>query len=308
MNKCEYCGKETSNKRYCSVHCRAKGSNLGRKQSAEHIKKRALAVAEYRETGKKKKKSTILCEFCKKKTTNKRFCSRKCLYSFLRKRVKKSPQTLYHHFLCQFCEKRFFNKKNYLEHIANDHNDKKELLIGIELLHKCPYCGKEFISGQKLGGHVVRCKKNPYKVYYKKPKGHKHSEETKKKISDSLKRYLNDNPKKLEFLCSHHFRRASYPEKFFTKVIEKEFEDKNYIKDLPVGKYRIDFAWPNKMLAIEVDGEQHFTPEAQEHDRIRDAFLREKGWTLLRIRWINFYKETQKYILLAKKFIDKSIL
>lgn len=26
---------------------------------------------------------------------------------------------------------------------------------------KCKYCGKEFDSGQKLGGHIIRCKDNP---------------------------------------------------------------------------------------------------------------------------------------------------
>ena len=30
-------------------------------------------------------------------------------------------------------------------------------------MHICKYCGKEFESGQKLGGHLIRCNQNPNK-------------------------------------------------------------------------------------------------------------------------------------------------
>lgn len=39
---------------------------------------------------------------------------------------------------------------------------------------------------------------------------------------------------------------ASYPENFFIKVIENEFEDKNYKREFNIGIYSIDFAWPHK--------------------------------------------------------------
>jgi len=42
-------------------------------------------------------------------------------------------------------------------------------------MHKCKYCGKQFPTGVKLGGHVVWCKNNPKR------------EETCKKISEKLK-------------------------------------------------------------------------------------------------------------------------
>ena len=34
---------------------------------------------------------------------------------------------------------------------------------------------------------------------------------------------------------------------------------------------------------IEIDGDAHYQEGAQEHDRIRDAFLREKGFIVLRL-------------------------
>jgi very-short-patch-repair endonuclease len=45
----------------------------------------------------------------------------------------------------------------------------------------------------------------------------------------------------------------------------------------------IDFALPDKRVAIEVDGPTHLTKEAKAHDRFKDYQLRREGWTVLRI-------------------------
>jgi hypothetical protein len=55
----------------------------------------------------------------------------------------------------------------------------------------CKYCGEYFSNPQALGGHMVSCKKNPKAEERKKrisetKKGHKHDEETKKKIRNSV--------------------------------------------------------------------------------------------------------------------------
>jgi very-short-patch-repair endonuclease len=51
----------------------------------------------------------------------------------------------------------------------------------------------------------------------------------------------------------------------------------------PVGRYRIDFAWPAKRLALEVDGPHHWRPDIAVRDVARDAYLRAHGWLVLRI-------------------------
>jgi len=99
---------------------------------------------------------------------------------------------------------------------------------------------------------------------------------------------------------------SSYPEKFFMKVIENEFEDKNYQKEFNVGIYSIDFAWPHKKIGIEIDGEQHQRFEYRERDKRKDKFLNENGWKLLRIKWNDFYHQTKEYIKQAKIFVDES--
>jgi very-short-patch-repair endonuclease len=68
--------------------------------------------------------------------------------------------------------------------------------------------------------------------------------------------------------------------------------------DLPLPKFqyvirngklfvaKVDFAYPELKLAIEVDGyEKHSSPEAFQHDRSRQNNLVELGWTILRFTW-----------------------
>lgn len=55
----------------------------------------------------------------------------------------------------------------------------------------------------------------------------------------------------------------------------------------PVGPYYVlDFYCPSARLAVEIDGGQHALPEAQAHDRRRDAWLAGKNIRMLRF-WNN---------------------
>ncbi|WP_026495806.1 endonuclease domain-containing protein [Butyrivibrio sp. WCD3002] len=49
-----------------------------------------------------------------------------------------------------------------------------------------------------------------------------------------------------------------------------------------VGNYILDFYYPKKKVAIELDGSQHFEKEGRDKDIIRDNFLKERGITVLR--------------------------
>lgn len=50
-----------------------------------------------------------------------------------------------------------------------------------------------------------------------------------------------------------------------------------------VGRYRLDFAWPDLRIALEVDGWHHLRPESAAKDARRDAALREMGWLTFRV-------------------------
>ena len=49
-----------------------------------------------------------------------------------------------------------------------------------------------------------------------------------------------------------------------------------------VGAYILDFYSPSECLAVELDGDSHFTDEAIEHDRERTAYLNALGIKVLR--------------------------
>lgn len=50
----------------------------------------------------------------------------------------------------------------------------------------------------------------------------------------------------------------------------------------PVGRYRIDLAYPHLLFGIEYDGEHHLDPRQAREDLMRQAFLTSRGWTILR--------------------------
>lgn len=50
-----------------------------------------------------------------------------------------------------------------------------------------------------------------------------------------------------------------------------------------VGRYRLDFAWPELQIALEIDGWHHRSPEGAARDAERDSWLRSKGWLVLRV-------------------------
>jgi very-short-patch-repair endonuclease len=53
-----------------------------------------------------------------------------------------------------------------------------------------------------------------------------------------------------------------------------------------IGRYEVDFLWPEHRLAVEIDGfAAHGNRRAFERDRNRDAALAAAGYTVLRITW-----------------------
>jgi len=61
-----------------------------------------------------------------------------------------------------------------------------------------------------------------------------------------------------------------------------------------VGQYEIDFAYPQLMIAIEVDGYgPHSSPKAFQSDRDRQNVLVGLGWTVLRFTWADIVKRPE---------------
>lgn len=102
-----------------------------------------------------------------------------------------------------------------------------------------------------------------------------------------------------------HRGMPSYPEEFFMEVICNEFNDKDYEYNKQFYRYKIDFAWEHKKKAIEIDGSQHEQFESiKSRDAKKDSLLRQHGWEVLRIKWLDMFHDTKKWIKIAKDFVD----
>ncbi len=141
--------------------------------------------------------------------------------------------------------------------------------------------------------------------------GKKLSIEHKKKLSEIRKKYLVEHPDKVPYLLNHYSKGDSYPEKYFKEVFEKEHIDLKF--HLQIGLYQLDFYNEDKMIYVEVDGEQHYKdPRIVESDKNRTVYLENLGWRGLRIRWAKFMKlsfiEKHKTILEIKALIESRIV
>jgi very-short-patch-repair endonuclease len=56
----------------------------------------------------------------------------------------------------------------------------------------------------------------------------------------------------------------------------------HFRRQAPEGSYFLDFVCRQSRLVVEVDGIQHSEVEQEEHDKARDAYLKERGFCVLR--------------------------
>ena len=101
------------------------------------------------------------------------------------------------------------------------------------------------------------------------------SEETKNKISYSMKKFLVNNPDMIPYKRNHSSK-ESYPEKYFNEIFKLEGLDLVY--HVQVGLYQLDFCNEPKKIDVEIDGEQHYVDDRiVEHDKLRNANLEKEG-------------------------------
>lgn len=121
-------------------------------------------------------------------------------------------------------------------------------------------------------------------------KGKHHTDESKLKLSNIRKSYLEQHPEMVPYKINHHSKQ-SYPEKYFRELFDNDEILKNFISEYKVGLYSLDFALPSLMYYIEIDGEQHYVDDRIiKHDEERNKKLSELGWKGIRIRWSDYQK------------------
>ena len=145
--------------------------------------------------------------------------------------------------------------------------------------------GKDKLSDSR----IVKLAENISRALRSLPSGYRkgHSEETKKKLSDIRKKFLELNPEKVPYVLNHRSKK-SYPEKYFAECLINYMQ---IVEQYRIRRYSLDFANPVKKRYLEIDGEQHYVDKrVVEHDKIRTQYLDSLGWVGVRIRWSEFQK------------------
>ena len=173
----------------------------------------------------------------------------------------------------------------------------------------CKYCGKEIGNKGCLVLHEKRCVKNPNRVIsktqlYKEDKDSrrdengkivirkkfKHNEITKKILSEKRKKWLSEH-------------KDAHPWKNNLKFISKPCEElKKYLRSRNISfveefepfdnvHYSLDIAWPYEKIAIEVNGNQHYTHEGKlkPYYKKRHDFLVSNGWKIIELPYSYCY-------------------
>ena len=72
-----------------------------------------------------------------------------------------------------------------------------------------------------------------------------------------------------------------------------------------LGDYIVDFFFRKSMLIIEIDGGYHDTEEQQEKDSIRQEWLEQNGYTVLRFTNDQILFDTENSINIIKKHLKQ---
>lgn len=224
-------------------------------------------------------------------------------------------------FVCPFCGKEHKTKQACSSHkgkckqnpnaVISVHSElwynaireaaKRRKVTYVTYLEICPFCKKEWRTTKSgFSSHKKYCEANPNKENCSW-KGSFHTEQTKKRISEGVKKAHDEgrgHTWQNRYLC------PSYAEKWLYEVLnnaniqyEKEKAFKGFFLDVVVG---------NKV--IEIDGEQHYDenkfPEKIERDKRKDALLKEEGFSELRLRWSEVRKDTEKAAKMIFDFLS----
>ena len=223
-----------------------------------------------------------------------RFCSKLCRDKYSGAARKGQPRKRKEPWHCDQCDQVFETRAKLYEHKHKEHDVKKAWNKGLtkDTDPRIKQIAENYVNGIKSGRIKVWCK------------GKHLSEEIRNSISKSMKK-AHAEGRAHNIGESRWNNEPSYPEQWFMKVIENEFDDKQYEREYPFHGFSLDFAWISKQRCIEIDGEQHQRfDEYKERDKRKDKCLKDANWKVLRLVWKDVYANPKYWIQIAKNFID----
>lgn len=66
------------------------------------------------------------------------------------------------------------------------------------------------------------------------------------------------------------------------RIRRKQLKGRQFYRQKNIGDYIVDFYCPSAKLIVELDGGQHHTEEGMNRDQIRDKYLENFGFSVLR--------------------------
>ncbi|MBV9215741.1 MAG: endonuclease domain-containing protein [Acidobacteria bacterium] len=78
---------------------------------------------------------------------------------------------------------------------------------------------------------------------------------------------------------------------FWNVVKSSKFEGRKFVRQHSVGNYILDFYCPSEKLAVELDGQSHFSTIGMIKDRERDEYLKSKGIVVVRFENRHVFEE-----------------
>lgn len=134
--------------------------------------------------------------------------------------------------ICKICEQKFYKKTRSKNHVLKKHLSEKHSNVDIFqyfLVHenleipKCLICNKNSDHTKSLHFRKICLKCISEGKFL--------TDSRKKRISESMKK-AHEEGRAWNIGKSRWNNEPSYPEKFFMKVIENEFQDKGYIRNI----------------------------------------------------------------------------
>lgn len=166
---------------------------------------------------------------------------------------------------------------------------------------KCKKCNIS-IDRRNKNGLCLKC--------FRESGLNKMSEEVKQIISQKRKQYLKDNPDKHPWKIKNKFK--SKPcENFKTILKENNYEFLEEFTPNFDKNYSIDIAFPEKMIGIEINGNQHYERDGtlKKYYQDRHDYIEGLGWKLYQIHYslcfdVNYVLDLVAKIVLSPNKIE----
>lgn len=86
-------------------------------------------------------------------------------------------------------------------------------------------------------------------------------------------------------------------------IKNKQLDGERFLRQYSIGHFIVDFYCPKHKLAVELDGEVHFTDEAEAYDKERTEFLNSVGVRVLRFENFEVFQYPTRTLDEIRKYL-----